>query len=109
MKRVFDKCSVCGDYGFLDTHRCPPSWLVFFDDGDHDEESAWKIYARDAKEAAEIFVERWEAHFAEYYVADGDEVDVIVVSTITDEKQAYTVRGEMRPHYSASQPRPIVA
>jgi hypothetical protein len=99
----FGKCDVCGGYGFLGSHRCPPLWRVFIEDdeGSHAEEDAWKIYAHYARDAAEEFANQWEAYFAEYTIIDGEEIDVVVISE-TGERQTYTVRGEMVPHYSAS-------
>jgi hypothetical protein len=40
----YKKCSICGHYGWTNTHKCPPEWLVCQDlcDGQYKE-----IYADD--------------------------------------------------------------
>lgn len=47
----FEKCETCGEYGFVDTHKCPPAWEARFEWQDDDD---WKVvYAYDEEMAAQ--------------------------------------------------------
>lgn len=62
----FGKCSVCGIYGWLNNHHCPPKWEVVEKEAFSyaDEEECWcVVYALDAKEAAEKAAEQLEDAF----------------------------------------------
>lgn len=95
----YDKCKLCGRYGFMDTHRCPPRWEVEYDGEFH------TFYAIDAGEAAGIFVAQYDYGNGEgdYYVARGKTEIEVKVSRIDGGKaETYVVSGEFAPKYHAS-------
>jgi len=94
----FDKCTKCGEFGFIDTHRCPPTWLVSDENSDGEWNYWTRIYADDAEKASEKFSARRDASQGEYpsyrtvYVKQ-DEGDSPAV--------AYDVSCEAVPSYQA--------
>jgi len=91
----FEKCPVCGQYGFSDTHHCPPYWEVAVAD---DPEDVHRIYAIDAGIAAEIFVGLWDDEGV--IAVGGGQIDVIVTGS-DGSITKYTVDGTMVPRYDA--------
>jgi len=91
----FGKCGVCGEYTFLESHRCPPPWEVAVAD---DPEDTRTIYATDAEEAATKFGDEWDH---ESVLINGGELSVIVKSAADpdDEGTFFVVTCEMVPHY----------
>lgn len=94
----FGKCTRCGEYGFLNAHRCSPVWLVS-DENSDEEWNEWKLlHARDAEQAAERFCERSDANQGDYpshrtvYVKQDEDSPAI----------AYDVSCELVPSYRAA-------
>lgn len=59
----FDKCKICGEYVFLEDHKCKPLWEAIEVDCD-DENEPQKTFGFDAESAAIRYAERnfdrWE-------------------------------------------------
>ena len=97
----FDRCEICGEWGWLRSHKCPPKWKVVcfealaFPETLHDE---WEtIHASDASGAAEKYMARADRAIAEF-----TEYDVVVVQAWDgDEQKFFSVRGELVPEYTA--------
>ena len=97
---TFEKCSICGQYGFSNNHHCPPFWHVGINADDEEERRG--IYAYSAAKAAELFTERWDGWDGEYLAAHGGEVEVSVSRhDEPDTKQVFTVVCQMVPEYRA--------
>lgn len=89
---TWGRCPVCKKSDFLGRHTCPPSWEVFWVDGD--EEDAVTVYADDAEGAACDFASaRWDY--------DTGSWDVKVRKDFESEWQVFTVTVEMVPSFSA--------
>lgn len=98
MKR-FDNCRTCGRWDWLDSHECPPTWLVADPDYEGEIENGKKIHALDACAAVE--------RYAELRTYDGDglfESDRILVRPAAEDGPAaeYEVTGELVPEFTAT-------
>jgi len=49
----FKRCKICGEYGWLDTHKCQQAWDAVTSDYDPKYEDVERVYAGSGKEAAE--------------------------------------------------------
>lgn len=89
----FEKCKICGNYGWANSHICPPAFACSLY-GDFEDER--EIHADDAEEAACKFAAKMDSYESELseeqtvYVRDGDEKVVV-----------FTVYGEYEPSYRA--------
>ena len=69
----FDKCPICGEYDFLDKHKCAPIYRVFDLDEGHDSE----VRAHGFESAAEKYVQENDGDW-EYSVAEGQAIELYV-------------------------------
>ena len=103
--RKFGRCETCGEYDFLETHRCPPCWYVWEpDEGETMDDGARRIYARDAEQAAERWAAREDWDSAEGAIAMGRSEPEICVATLGLEGKGverFKLTGEMVPEYRA--------
>ena len=68
----YDKCPICGKYGFVDSHKCPPKWEVSCEDV-----GEWEsYYAVDAEEAAIEAAEGYDTD--DYSLMSGGDFNVHV-------------------------------
>jgi len=93
----YDICSVCGRFGNMSHHICPPLWRVRPDDWEPDDYE--EIRADTAKEAACIYAECDLADSATYGEGEWD----VLVEPVLGPKgwQRFTVKMEMEPVFSA--------
>lgn len=99
----YERCSTCGEYGWVKTHKCPPRFLVWCPEYGEDAEDGDVIYARDHELAAERWAERSDADSAEYSIVSGTPVTVHVVTEDGDpaNAQRFFIEGESQPVYHA--------
>jgi hypothetical protein len=99
----FERCTICGEYGWTDTHKCKPIFCVWYPGwhGD-DPEDATKIHATDHAEAAATWAERDDAE-GDYTIVSGSDVLVRVWRDDEEPSEAKTlvVTGESVPSYRA--------
>jgi PRTRC genetic system protein C len=99
-------CSICGELGFANRHRCPPAWYVNIDDPVLAYDEAQQFYARDAQQAAEKFVkwhdrdEMWHPSTLNVTVAKASDPERIL---------HFRVYGEMVSQYHATAQCPETA
>ncbi len=55
----YQRCKICGEWGWFGKHACPPEWGWRTDDT-HSEDDWSTVYARDAEEAAEKAAEAYD-------------------------------------------------
>jgi len=86
-------CETCGAFTvYRRSHKCPPVWLVRYHDYAADD--ATEIYAHEAEEAAEKFIDESET--------DGCmEPDDVIVSRDGYEDKRFSVTGEYSVTWSA--------
>ena len=109
----FDKCTVCGHWGFTGSHKCPPKWRCRERDIELEQKFAgspsdyeWvDVHANDPETAATEFAEDFDRD-NEYSVA-GDGNDLIVEvrkvgTTGSDSALFFKVNGSMDPTYTAA-------
>ena len=94
---VFNKCKNCGDYDFLDRHKCLPEWEVIYIDY-HEEDDPGKAFGSDAKHAALSFAER---HFSDFDYPE--EMEIWVRKPEDTKWQKFKVDVEQVPSFSATQ------
>lgn len=95
------KCEVCGEIGNRKTHRCPPAWRVWFEEG-MVEGDGDVVYAEDAEDAAIEFAKGYELRNASYELGNGDMAMVLVKRDGSAGKpNRWVVSGEWVPVYSA--------
>ena len=96
-------CQICGEYDVMAdvmgrTHRCKPAWRAIPADSGYEEEDATTVYASDAEDAAEAFMEKWDDGDISY----GSDMDVIVWPRgEPDKKEKWNVTSEPAVVYSA--------
>jgi hypothetical protein len=98
----FRRCDVCGEYGYMETHRCHPCWYVAnLDYGpSKDNESDWtRIFARDPQEAAERFAEYHDCRNAEF----SEETNVVVLHLDQETMEFFAVEGRLDPVYTGTE------
>lgn len=93
----YTRCDTCGNYGWVESHRCPPEWQCRRQ-GESDDD--WiTVRASDAEEAAETAVEEFDQD--DHHLMRGGTLEVEVrqlgAATIT----RWSVRGEAIPTYYA--------
>lgn len=98
----FERCETCGQFGWIETHKCPPRWEVW--DTDSKREWAQTIYAGDAEEAAERWAHDEDAQ-GDYYIIGGSEAKVFVVREDGEdcEIKKFSICGESVPEYHATE------
>jgi hypothetical protein len=102
----YDKCRICGEWGRVSTHQCPPEWIVHIaGDPEGNEYGVKALRAPDAQKAAEKFAHRYDVYFAEYGLVGscgGESIDVVVCHPMQrGDSQTFTVTGEAVPKYTA--------
>jgi hypothetical protein len=92
----FEQCSTCKQWGWTDSHRCPPIYLVWDPDYEGNEDQAEMIYADTPEKAAEIYGKERS------YDGDGLVEDLVVfVKLLTDDGPPKKLRilSEMVPNF----------
>lgn len=101
----YRQCEVCGEWGFVSSHRCAPRWRVWIDPEDvcfGGDREGQEVHARDAEEAAEQFGAEWDN--GNYVLVDGSGQGLtVLVSPVGEEESVkrLVVEGEMVPEYTA--------
>lgn len=95
----YSRCLECGEYDWLDKHRCPPRWTVY--EERDTEEDALVIRARSAESAAEKWAERYDQDAAEGIICGGRREPVVIVKRDGEETVRLSVVGYLEPTYSA--------
>lgn len=111
MSRMQGRCTICKKFESAGDiirgyHKCPPAFLVIMSDEKPQAlEDFTKIYADDAEEAAEKYVQNW---YEGESVPD-DKNHVFVYSETTGERQVFSVTAEIVVQYNAANARGIDA
>lgn len=93
-----ERCPRCNELMVFPTrHTCKPSWMVW-PEGE-DEDGASRIFATDAKEAAEKWADDDDCN-GDYTIVRGSPATVYVKDE-DGETRKFEVFGEMVPHYYA--------
>lgn len=99
----FDRCPRCCNFGFLDSHVCPPLWYCSqYPDFDKDTDLN-ETYATDEKEAAEKYSEKLDFNEGTFEV---EEKTIYVKSPSSDDVKVLRVFMELLPHYKAQEGDP---
>lgn len=96
----YQKCGVCGSWGWKDSHRCPPEHLAWDPDYDGDEAEAIVVRAVDRQDAAEKYMK----HRFEYCDSGFECMESVVFTRPRDESlpvQRFRVVVEMEPVFYA--------
>jgi hypothetical protein len=101
MKLIFESqfCNVCGEWMPLDHHTCPPIWYVRLS-GDLLNDNPKKVYAENARKAAERFCMQHDAR-GDYDIIHGGGTEVIVLDEDRQSANVYRVDARSEPTYSA--------
>jgi hypothetical protein len=98
----YKRCKTCGEYGWVNRHKCPPKWHAMLLENLRDEEDdpdVWsKVYAEDPERAAVKYVEQWDQEECEVTETSF----VVVRDPLTYELTYHLVSGEMVPEYTRS-------
>lgn len=98
----YDPCRICGEWGWTDTHKCPPRWDIYCPENGDEPDHARSFYAIDAEAAAEKWAERYD-EYDEPSIARQDFTPTVCVRRYgTDDVwERWTVSGEYVPQYYA--------
>jgi hypothetical protein len=93
----YEKCSVCKEYGFTDTHKCAPIFYFKHEDWGDD----WQeIRGYSFDDAAENFAKRYNEN-GDYRMMSGDNtVDVLIFDGKTEKKFTVTAEASIDYHVS---------
>lgn len=94
-------CKVCGRYGRISEHRCPPVWHVW-PEGET-EDDARDIRADDAQEAAERWAAAEDIRGADYSIVGGSSAQLFVRASTGGETKLFEVTGYPEPVYQAQE------
>lgn len=98
---AFDRCSTCGEWGFVRSHRCPPRWEVYCPSQGDEPDDARDIFGSSAEEAVEKWAERHDSG-GDYTIVGGSEETVMVRKADSEDPWvAFVVTGETVPEYHA--------
>lgn len=93
----YEKCGICGQYGYVNHHKCPPAWEVNIPDYHGDE---WvKQYADSAAEVAIKMAEKYDSDDCDFELLDGGEVEILVRKPGRTNFKRYLCTGESIPIY----------
>lgn len=95
----YKRCRTCKEFDWIPNHKCAPRWRVR--ESDLDEDESVIIHAIDEREAAKLFVERWDLE--DFHVARGGSVEVTVMPESEGEPKRFSVWGEFVPSYMTSE------
>ena len=95
-----ERCKTCKSWIYDETrpHKCPPMWLCRF--ADEDEDFDYEVYACDAQDAAEKFVDEEDE---DYSVVDYGGVNVDIKDSESGEIKSFYVEAEASVSYTASE------
>jgi len=91
----YDRCETCGEFGWLDTHKCPP--IFYFKHEDWDLEPR-EVRAHSFSDAAEKFARIYNEDDGDYVLMDED--TEVIISDGNIEKK-YIVSAEPDIYYSS--------
>jgi hypothetical protein len=107
-----DRCSTCDEWVYdRSRHICPPKWLLWVPENGETEEDAREVYASDAEGAVEKWAEADDRDSADYSIARGADVTVMLRYADKPERMprflpegviTMGVYGEYEPVYHAS-------
>ena len=100
----YECCTTCGEWGFSDTHRCPPIWQCRVE-GCHDDDQWLEYYARMPDTAALKMAENHDADELELINRSGMTIIVIVRDADGENEKRFRCRGEAVPTYYATEIR----
>jgi len=105
-KTVFDRCPKCGEWTFLNGHKCLPTWSVIDLDNysEADELGLWEtVRAFNERDAAEEFTKEYDR---EYCGPDLSDALIVIVRDGNGTESWFTVSGEWVPHYTVGRHDP---
>lgn len=102
-----ERCPICNEWLWSwknKPHRCPPGWVVWISDSEHDDEEddGRRVYAHDPESAATDFAEQNDPDLDYLFMDDSVEVTVKSLAR-PDRVHTFTVGGETTSVYSATE------
>uniref|UniRef100_A0A6M3L0Q7 Uncharacterized protein n=1 Tax=viral metagenome TaxID=1070528 RepID=A0A6M3L0Q7_9ZZZZ len=68
-----NRCDICKEWYFYDSHKCSPRWLVWHPDDECDDlpvgSYATVVYADTANDAVVAYAEEWDSADSDYPIA----------------------------------------
>ena len=89
----YERCKICGGYGWLSKHTCPPKWEAMYE-GHDDEDNTRETFGDDAEEAVQKCAEDNFVHW-EY----PEEMEIWVRKTKEDPWQKFIVGVQSVPEF----------
>ena len=94
------KCTICGEFGFNDTHKCPPCWETQIEDCQAEDEW-YPTYAINESEAATKRAEKYDEF--DHDLLDGEEITIRVREPGAATFKRFVCYGEAVPEYYAKE------
>ena len=99
----YERCKICGKWGFTDRHKCCPKWEASVPEYDED---YWReIYAFDEEDAAKDMADHVDDDHDLVY---GGEMTVIVRKPNTTEAKTFIVTAEPDINYYATEQKACI-
>lgn len=93
----FRKCKICGKFGWVADHKCPPKWEVNIPD--YDPETWTEYYADDSETAANEAAEKYDIDMETYPLLNEGEIEVWVRKAGETKVDRYLCTGQPVPEY----------
>ncbi len=90
--RDFERCKICNEYDWADTHECKPRWDIY--EVNFDDSERRYAYGRDVEEAVEKYV---ALMFAEWEYPN--EMEIKIRKDSIEEWQIFNVQVDMVPDF----------
>ncbi len=93
--RKYDRCKKCNEWGWTDTHKCPPTWQLLYDDV-HDPGEPVTVRGRNPTDVAIFYAEQNHGNW-DY----PDEMEIRVRRNPGDEWQIFNIEIGTAPTFTA--------
>lgn len=95
----YERCKTCREWGYADSHKCPPIWEVRIYETKWQED--WhEVHASDAERAAQKFAENYDCQ-GDYDIVKRGSTEVEVRKQGDDQIAHVDISAEAVPHYYA--------
>jgi len=93
----YKRCKICGEFGWENSHKCPPIWEVNFPS--YDEDHWFNYHAIDANSAATLAAEEYDIEY--HPLLNGEIIEAIVRKRGETKTVKFTCSGETVAKYRA--------
>ena len=95
----FQKCPICNEYGWARSHKCPPTWRIYWLDGEGFHEEPETARGRNQEEAAIAYIQQLDSDTAgEYGFSAGETTPTFLVLSQNEYDTILEQHPDKEPH-----------